>query len=74
MAFLHENGSLSLGSSAGLWPIVVVVLVAGIGLWVGLRAAIRRPRWVGLLAVVANGLIVMLYGFLLVFFGLGGSR
>ena len=74
MAFLHESGSLSIGASAGLWQIAAIVFVAGIGLFVGLRTARRSPRWIGLLTIVSNGLILVLYGFLLVFFGLGGSR
>lgn len=74
MAYLHESGSLPVGASASLEPIVAIVIVAGVGLVVGLRATRRPPRWIGLVAVVTNALIVMLYGFLLVFFGLGGSR
>ena len=74
IAFLYERGSLSPRSPAGLWSIVPVVLVAGVAVVVGVRAVIQRPRWLGYLVVTADGLVVLLYGFLLIFFGLGGSR
>ncbi len=74
MAWLHETGTLQVGASASLAPVAAVVLVAGVGLWVGIRAIVRGPRWAGVLAGLANGAVLALYGFLLVFFGLGGSR
>ncbi len=74
VAFLHESGTLDLGGSGSLAPIAAVVLVATVGVGVGVRALRRGPRWAGGLACVTNGAVVALYGFLLLFFGLGGSR
>jgi hypothetical protein len=73
-ALLHEFDLVPLGPTASLWPLLVIVLasVFGIilGLWIG-RQDLRRLRW---LAVTPNGLVLCFYGFLLLFFGLGGSR
>ena len=73
IAFLYERGSLP-GSSAGLWSLLPVILVAAVAVAVGAKAAIRGSRWLGTLVVTANLIVVLFYGFLLLFFGLGGSR
>ena len=73
IAGLYEQGAL-LGREATLAPLAIVVAVAGLGLGIGVWASLNRPRWGGLLAIFTNGIVVLLYGFLLVFFGLGGSR
>jgi VIT1/CCC1 family predicted Fe2+/Mn2+ transporter len=65
---------VSVGPAASLWPILVIVLVAVLGLVLGLRAGRRGPRWLRWLVVTPNGLVLLFYGFLLMFFGLGGSR
>ena len=70
----HESGSIPWLPPATFWPTAVVVLVAMVALGFGIRSARRSPRWVGFLIIFVNGPIVGLYGFLLVFFGLGGSR
>lgn len=58
----------------GLTALALVTAVAGIGLFAGLAASRRRPRSMGLLAVASSGAVLAVYGFLLVFFGIGGSR
>ena len=73
-ALLHEMGTLSIGPQATLWPILVIVIVAAAGLAIGLRAAARPPRLAGVLAALPNAAVVAFYGFLVLFFGLGGSR
>ena len=73
IAFLYERGSLP-GSSGGLWSLLPVILVAAAAVAVGVKAAIRGPRWLGYLVVTVNILVVLFYGFFLLFFGLGGSR
>ena len=74
VAILYESGSTTLESSGGLGTIAILVLVAGAGLGISLRALARRPRWIALLACLNNGIVFLFYGFLLAFFGLGGSR
>jgi len=73
-ALLHEVGLLSLGPSATLWPIGFVVFVAAGGMVMGLRVAAVATRSLGLIVALPNLLVLTTYGFLLVFFGLGGSR
>ncbi|MDH3298124.1 MAG: hypothetical protein OEM96_07605 [Gemmatimonadota bacterium] len=69
-----ESGSIPWLPSATFWPKALVLLLAAVALGYGIRRARRSPRWVGFLIIFVNGPIVGLYGFLLVFFGLGGSR
>jgi len=73
-ALLHEFDLVPLGPTASLWPVLVIVLASVLGIVLGLRIGrqgLRRLRW---LAVMPNALILCFYGFLLLFFGLGGSR
>ena len=73
-ALLHEFDIVPLGSTASLWPLLVIVLASLLGIVLALRIGRRglhRLRW---LAVAPNGLVLCFYGFLLLFFGLGGSR
>lgn len=73
-AILHEVGALPHVSSIGLWQIGFIGIAATAGLAAGVWLARRRSRVAGALAVVANAVVLVLYGFLLLFFGLGGSR
>lgn len=73
-AILHEAGILSVGPAATLWPIAFVVASALIGLAVGRHVASWPTGWPGFVAAVPNLIVVLGYGFLFVFFGLGGSR
>jgi hypothetical protein len=73
-ALLYESDVLSLGPSATLWPIGFVAIAALAGMGTGIVIMSRLSRWVGGGVVVANGLVLAFYGFLLLFFGLGGSR
>lgn len=72
-AFLHELDAVSLGPTASLWPLFVIVLVAVLGIFLVLRIGpdFRLLRW---LAIAPNGLVLCYYGFFLLFFGLGASR
>lgn len=73
-ALLHEFNLVPLGPAASLWPLLVIVLTAVLGIFLGLRIGhqdFRRVRW---LAMMPNGLVLCFYGFLLLFFGPGGSR
>jgi hypothetical protein len=54
-----------------LW---IVVALAVCGLAVSILAVRRRAWLLGLCGIVANAAVLALYGFLAVFFGLGGSR
>lgn len=73
-AVLHELDIVSLGPAATLWPLLAIVLATVLGIVLGLRIGhrdSRRLRWV---AMIPNGLVLLFYGFLFLFFGLGGSR
>ncbi len=73
-AVLHETGVLSLGPTATLWPIGFIVIAALAGLGTGLSIAHRVSRGLGALVAIPNLVVLGLYSFLLLFFGLGGSR
>lgn len=73
-ALLHEFNIASPGPTASLWPVLVIVLAALMGLGLGLnfgRRSFPRLRW---LVMIPNGAVLLFYGFFLLFFGLGGSR
>jgi len=73
-ALLHEFDVVPLGPTASLWPLLVIVLAAALGIFLGLsigRQDFRRLRW---LVMMPNGVVLCFYSFLLLFFGLGGSR
>jgi apolipoprotein N-acyltransferase len=74
MAILHESGTFSLGPPATLWPIGFIVVVAAAGVATGLRVAHQTSRGWGALVVAPNLLVLLFYGFLLLFFGSGWSR
>lgn len=60
-ALLHESNVISPGPTASLWPVLVIVLVALIGLVLGLSAGRRsfpRLRW---LLMIPNGAVLLLY-------------
>jgi hypothetical protein len=50
------------------------VLAAAAGVLTGLLVTARVSGLLAVVVVVPNLLILLLYGFLLAFFGLGGSR
>lgn len=74
MALLYETGTWWFGLTGTLWPVGIVVVASLAGLLTGLRLVTRVSRWLGGLVVIPNALILLFYGFLLLFFGLGGSR
>jgi hypothetical protein len=74
VAGLHETGTLSVGPAATLWPVVSVVVAATLGVLVAGWIMARRSRLLGVVVLIPNVLVLLVYGFLLVFFGLGGSR
>jgi hypothetical protein len=74
VALFHEFDVVPFGPTASLWPLLLIVLASLFGIVLGLRIArqgFRRLRW---LVVAPNGLVLCFYGFLLLFFWLGGSR
>jgi len=74
LAVLHESGVWSVGPDATLWPIGAIVLVAGLGLLPAFLVGARESWTLGTILMIPNLAIVLVYGFLLLFFGLGGSR
>lgn len=73
-ALLHEVDAFSLGPPASLWPVLAIVLAAGLGMTAGLAFGPRGSRRIRWIALIPNGAVLLFYGFLLLFFGLGGSR
>lgn len=73
-ALVHEAGWFSMGPPATLWPLGVIVLAALVGLLGASRVKGLGARWLGLVVALVNGLVLIPYLFLLLFFGLGGSR
>ena len=65
---------MDLFRSAYLLNVWVVVALALAGVAIGAYAAVRGARLFGVGSVVVNAGVVALYGFLAVFFGLGGTR
>lgn len=74
LAVLHLTDALPFGLRGSLWDPGLVVMAAAVGL-VGSLVAIRRGhRRTGAAAAVLNLLVMAPFGFLVLFFGLGGSR
>lgn len=74
VAILHEYNIFSIGPDATLWPLVSIVLVSGLGIILIIRIAFQQSSRFLWLAMIPNGVILLFYGFLLLFFGLGGCR
>ena len=73
-AWLYESGRIDwFGQyySLNLW---IVVALAMCGVVIGVYAVMRGAPLVGIGTVVINSGVAALYGFLGLFFGLGGSR
>lgn len=73
-AAAYEGGVLPTPGLDGLGTLVPVIVVAAAGAGVALWATRRPPRWMGVAGLLTNGAVLAVYGFLLLFFGLGGSR
>ena len=73
-AWLYESGHIDLFGDAYLLNLWVVVVLSIAGIAVGAYAVIRGARLVGVGSLVLNSCVAALYGFLGVFFGLGGTR
>ena len=73
-AALYETGTVVLGPSGTLWPVAFVAGAGATGVVVGVVLSVRTSRVLGGLVVVSNLLVLALYGFFVLFFGLGGSR
>ncbi|MDH3456791.1 MAG: hypothetical protein OER90_08115 [Gemmatimonadota bacterium] len=73
-AWLYQAGHMDLFRSAYLLNLWVVIVLALAGVAIGAYAVIRGARVIGVGSVVVNAAVVALYGFLALFFGLGGSR
>ncbi len=72
-ALVHETDAWPAPIPATLLPVLIVVLAALAGLVLAVRGG-RRPRTLKWLGILSNGSVLALYGFFLLFFGLGGSR
>jgi hypothetical protein len=71
---LYEFGHIDLFQDAYLLNLWVVVALAIAGVVVGIYAVARGALAFGLASLLLNSGIVALYGFLAVFFSLGGTR
>ncbi len=74
MSLLHETDTLSPSLGATLWPIAFAAAAAAAGLLIGLIIAIRASGILGAVVIIPNVPVFLFYGFLLLFFGMGGSR
>ncbi len=74
MSLLHETDTLSPSLGATLWPIAFVAAATAAGLLIGVIIAIRASGILGAVVIIPNVPVFLFYGFLLLFFGMGGSR
>jgi len=74
LSVLHEVGIWSVGPDGTLWPIGAIVFVAALGLVPCLLIGSGGSWGLGIMLMVPNVAVLFVYGLLLVFFGLGGSR
>lgn len=74
LAVLHLLNALPFGLQGSLLGPGVVAVAAALGLAAGVLAIRRDHRAVGTAVALLNLLVLAPYGFLAVFFGLGGSR
>ena len=72
--WLYEAGRIEFFESASLGDLWIVVLLAVTGGAICAWAIVRRTYWLGAAGLLVNLGVALLYGFLGVFFGLGGSR
>ena len=72
--WMYESGRIDWFGSTTLFNVWVVVAFAVCGIAVGAYAAVRGARVMGAGSVILNLGVAALYGFLGLFFGLGGSR
>ncbi len=73
-AWLFESGRIDFFGLSYLPNLWVVVAMAMCGVVIGIYAVVRGAPLFGIGTVVLNSGVVALYGFLGLFFGLGGSR
>ena len=71
---LYELGGLQVFRAMLLLNVWVVVAVGGFGVWAGVRALRTGFVVVGVLCLLANGVILGRYGFLATLLAFGGSR
>lgn len=73
-AWLYESGYIDLFDDAYVFNLGVVIALAVTGITLGAYAVVRGARVLGIGSLVFNSGVAALYGFLAVFFGLGGTR
>jgi len=73
-AWLYQSGHIDYFGDADLLNLWVVVALAMAGVVIGALAVVRGARVFGVGTLVINLGVAALYGFLGLFFGLGGTR
>ena len=73
-AWLYESGYVRLLDAGHLLELWLVVALAITGIVIGIYVVARGAWAFGLASVAVNSAVAALYGFLGVFFGLGGAR
>jgi hypothetical protein len=73
-AWLYQTGRMDLFGDAYLLNVALVVAMAVAGMGAGLLATVRGAPVPGIVSLLVNGGVAAFYGFLVMFFGLGGSR
>ena len=73
-AWLYQSGHIEFFESETFLDLWIVVGLAVAGAAACVYAIVRGSPWLGAAGLVVNVGVVLLYGFLGLFFGLGGSR
>ena len=73
-AMLYESGGLRVFPGDVTWGLWLLVAVAAVGTGIGVIGFRRGARIAGAACFLSNVAVLLLYGFIAVFFATGGSR
>ena len=73
-AVMYETGHLRLFPADLMSNVWLVAFIGAVGAGIGIASFVRGARIVGAACLLSNGAVLALYGFIAMFFALGGSR
>ena len=73
-AALYERGNLEFLPGDPIFHVWLVAFIGAVGAGIGIASFVRGARIVGAACLLSNGAVLALYGFIAMFFALGGSR
>ena len=73
-AALSETGHLHLFESAPLFEMWLLATIAAFGVGIGLLSIHRGAKFAGMVCLLTNAPVLVLYGFIAAFFTRGGTR